>query len=314
MKKKDLISILDLDKKEILKLLNLTYQIKLKLKKGIKYTPLTGKTLALIFQRPSTRTRVSFEVGMHQLGGYAIFLSGKDMQIRRGETMADTAKTLSRYVNGIVIRAKKHNDIIELSKFSSIPVINGLSDLEHPCQALSDIYTIVEELKIYKNIEDIKKIKFVYIGDGNNIANSLLLIASVLGMNFTICVPKNYEPSEEILNKAYYISKETKANIILLHNPEKSVIDADFLYTDVWTSMGEEKEHNLRKKIFHNYQVNKKLLSNAKENVKIMHCLPAHRGEEITDDVIDSPNSIVFNQTENRLHTQKAILTYLLKI
>jgi len=316
--KKDLISINDLSKQEIITLLKLTRQLKTKLTSKARFTPLAGKTLALIFQKPSTRTRVSFQVGMHQLGGVAIFLSGQDLQLKRGETLADTAKTLSRYINGIVIRANKHQDIIELAEYSTVSVINGLSDMEHPCQALCDIYTILEKYKFKtskfeEKIRQLNNIKITYIGDGNNVANSLLYVASILGMKLSISTPKGYEPNGTIFNKSKQIASNTGAVIELNSDPEQAVKNADFIYTDVWTSMGQENEENTRKQLFQPYQVNKKLVDKANPNVLIMHCLPAHRGEEITTDILESDKSIVFDQAENRLHMQKSILTHLLK-
>lgn len=313
---KNLLSIADLTKDEIVKLLNLTHQIKIKTKKGKKYQPLIGKTLAMIFQKPSTRTRVSFEVGMTQLGGHPLFLSVQDMQVKRGETFADTAQTLSRYVDGIMIRVNTHNDILELAKHSVVPIINGLSDLEHPCQVLGDIYTILEKKVKVKTeklkVEELKNIKVTYVGDGNNVANSLLLATSILGMELTVSSPPGYEPDKEILTKSIKISKTTGAVIDLIPNPHEAVKNSDIIYTDVWISMGKEAEQDKRKQIFKEYRVDKELISKAKPDVLIMHCLPAHRGEEITDEVIDGPHSIVFDQAENRLYVQKAILVYLL--
>lgn len=299
-----LISINDLTKEEILEIFQLTY--KLKHKKN--YLPLSGKTLAMIFQKPSTRTRVSFEVAMRQLGGAAIFLNSQELQLKRGETIADTAKTLSRYVDCVMIRANNHKDIIEFAKYSTIPVINGLSDLEHPCQVLSDIYTIVEK----KNLTNLPALKIAFVGDGNNVANSWLLAGAILGMKVVVSTPEGFEPNKEIFQKSLQICKSTNGEITLSNDPIFAVTNSDVIYTDVWTSMGKEAEIATRKEIFKKYQVNKKLVSFAKPDTLIMHCLPARRGEEITDEVIDGPNSIVFDQAENRLHLQKAILLRLL--
>ena len=319
MKKiKDLLSITDLNKQEFIKLFALSGILKNKVKKGIKYQPLTGKTLAMIFQKPSTRTRTSFEVGMTQLGGHAIFLNSQETQVNRGETFADTARTLSRYVDGIMVRANAHQDIIELAKHSTVPIINGLSDMEHPCQILADIFTILEKKVKSMDAEKWKKygldkIKITYVGDGNNVANSLMLATSIMGMNLVVCTPEGYEPHPGIIDRSKQICKKSGGKFQLIRNPKEAVKDSDVLYTDVWTSMGKEKEKNDRIKIFKDYQLNVKLISNAKPGVLIMHCLPAHRGEEISGELMDGPNSIVFDQAENRLHVQKAILLYLMR-
>lgn len=299
LKNKNLISIKDLSGGEIKSIFDLTKKVK---KNPTFYnTTLAGKTIALIFQKPSIRTRVSFEVGMTQLGGHTVYLDESHIKIGHREAVKDIAATLSRYVNGIVARTFLHNDVEKLAEYSSIPVINGLSNLLHPCQALSDIFTIVEKM------HDFKKIKFVYVGDGNNVLHSLIYATAKVGMNLTIATPKGYEPKKDILNYGARIAKVT-----LLHDPLKAAEDADVIYTDVWASMGQEGEHEKRLKTFKKFQVNSRFLSYAKKNCMVMHCLPAHRGEEITDAVIDSPNSIVFDQAENRLHVQKAILILLL--
>ncbi|MBN1383705.1 MAG: ornithine carbamoyltransferase [Elusimicrobia bacterium] len=308
MKAKNLISISDLTKEDIIEIFSTTKLLKKKQKEGDKYTPLKRKTLAMIFAKPSTRTRVSFEVGMFQLGGLAFFLSGQDLQLKRGESIADTAKTLSRYVNGIMIRTFKHKDAEDLVNYSTIPVINGLTDLEHPCQALCDVFTIVEKKG---QIDTLNKLKFVYIGDGNNVTNSLMLICAKLSIPFTAITPKGYEPDKNIYKQAMEISKTTGAKPVLSDNPE-DVKNADILYTDVWASMGKEAEREKRINIFKTYQINASLLSRAKSDCLVMHCLPAKRGEEITDEVIDSKNSVVFDQAENRLHVQKAVMFLLM--
>ncbi|MEW6557056.1 MAG: ornithine carbamoyltransferase [Elusimicrobiota bacterium] len=314
MKTKHLISILDLEKQDILEIFETTKALKER-PKHKRYMPLEGKTLAMVFAKPSTRTRVSFEVGMYQLGGTALFLSGQDLQLRRGETIADTARTLSRYVDGIMIRTFAHNDVSELANYASIPVINGLTDLEHPCQALGDVFTIIENkgrgTRDEGRVESLKNLKFVYIGDGNNVANSLMLLCAELSMNFTVITPAGYEPDKNVFQKAIEISKRTNA-VIKLSNNTENVTNADIIYTDVWASMGKDEEREKRKQIFKPYQVNTQLLTRAKPDCIVMHCLPAHRGEEITDEVIDGKNSVVFDQAENRLHVQKAILLLLL--
>lgn len=301
---KSLLSMNDLSLEELEKIIQFIKEIKeypWKYKDSLK-----GKNIVMIFEKPSTRTRISFEVAMNQLGGNAINLSKENTQLERGETISDSAKVLSRYVNAVVARVNRHDTLLELNKNSSVPVINGLSDLEHPCQVISDLFTIYEIKGILKGVN------LSYIGDGNNVCHSLLLGCAITGMNMKIATPKGYEPKKEILNSAVNISKNTGSKIILTNKPEEAVKDADFLYTDVWISMGYEKEKEKRIKAFKEYQINKKLLANAKKDTKIMHCLPAHRGMEITSEVLDSKNSIVWDQAENRLHAQKAILLKLL--
>lgn len=305
--KRDLLSILDLSSEELKRILDLAkvFKDEAKLKRGVR-EDLKGKTLALLFEKPSTRTRVSFEVAMYLLGGNSIYLSANELQLSRGETIADTAKVLSRYVDAIAARVFSHDSLIELSKNSSIPIINALSDLEHPCQAISDMFTI-QEIK-----GKTKGLKITYVGDGNNVANSLMLAGSMLGMEVVICTPAGYEPNRELLEKAVEISNKQGGKLSLLHNPLEAVKDADIIYTDVWVSMGFEKEKEERKRIFSAYQVNSSLLKKAKEDVIFMHCLPAHRNEEVTDEVIDGPHSVVFQQAENRLYVQEAILKLLI--
>ncbi|OQA92828.1 MAG: Ornithine carbamoyltransferase [Elusimicrobia bacterium ADurb.Bin231] len=316
MKSKHLISILDLSLEDIVEIYAVTMDLKSKQKQGVQYTPLVGKTLAMIFSKPSTRTRVSFEVGIYQLGGLGLFLSGQDMQLRRGETIGDTAKTLSRYVNGIMIRTFSHKDVEDLAKYGSVPVINGLTDLEHPCQALADIFTVIEHkcrANTLKNkIAELKNLKFVYVGDGNNVAHSLMLLAAKLSMNITVITPSGYEPDKPIVRHAQDISKGTGASVTISGNIE-DIKDADVIYTDVWASMGKDAEKEQRMSIFKPYQINAAAMSKAKPDCIVMHCLPAHRGEEITNEVVDSKNSVVFDEAENRLHVQKAIMIFLMK-
>jgi ornithine carbamoyltransferase len=319
--KKHLISVTDFSGDEMQDVFLSTLQIKTKLKKGVAFKPLADKILAMIFQKPSTRTRVSFEAGMLQLGGHALFLSSQELQLKRGETIADTARTLSRYVDGIMIRAISHADVAELAKYSTIPVINGLSDLEHPCQVLGDIYTIIEKKVITKfkkipekiNLDELKRIKVAYFGDSNNVSNSLMLACGMLGMELVVCSPKEYSPSKEIILQAGKYAFAAGAEIKAGSNPSEAAKDADVIYTDVWASMGKEAEQEKRAAALKPYQVNKALVAKAKPDVIVMHCLPARRGEEITDEVMDGPNSVVFDQSENRLHTQKAILVHLMK-
>ena len=301
--KKDLLSIADLSKDEILHLFELSDYLRNLLKRPRLYHPLRGKTLGMLFRKPSTRTRLSFEVGMHQLGGYAIFLSSQDLQLGRGETIEDTGKIFSRYVDAIMMRTFDQEEVVKMAQSSSIPVINGLTDLLHPCQALSDYYTL------WKRKIDLETIKFVYVGDGNNVCNSLLLGAAQLGIDMVVSNPKGYDPNPKIME---ITKKIGNGKIVVQRDPLKAVQKADIVYTDVWTSMGKEPEKNTRKRIFQPYQVNENLLRRAKKDALVMHCLPAHRGEEITSEVMDGSQSIVFQQAENRLHLQKAILVELL--
>ena len=300
---KHLISMLDA-KDEVHEILNLASELKDKQKKGIAHELLRNKSLGMIFEKSSTRTRVSFEVGMTQLGGHALYLSPKDLQMGRGETVPDTAKVLGRFVDCIMYRAFDHKMMLELAKNSTVPVINGLDDLEHPCQIIADLLTIKEKKK------DFKELKLAYVGDGNNVCNSLLLGSAIVGMDMDVGCPKGYEPNKEILEKAKNIAK---SEIEISENPFDAVENADIIYTDVWVSMGDEKEKALREKTFLPYQVNKKLVENAKKDCIVMHCLPAHRGKEITDEVVDGRNSVVFDQAENRLHAQKAVMVKLMK-
>lgn len=304
--KKDLISIKDLEQKEIealfelaakVKANHLTYQNKLK-----------GKSLGLVFQKPSNRTRVSFEVGMYQLGGYSIYLGPDDIKLGVREATKDIALTLSRYLDAIVARTFAHQDIIDLARYATIPVINGLSDLLHPCQALADVFTIKEKFK------KLDGVKLAFIGDGNNVLHSLLYCVSKTGFSISIATPKGYEPKSQILREAQGIAKTTGAYIEIAKDREEAVKDADVLYTDVWISMGQEAEREKRLRDFTGFQIDSALLKRAKPGCVVMHCLPAHRGEEIADEVIDGPHSIVFDQAENRLHIQKAILLKLLSV
>ena len=302
--KKDLISIKDLSAQQIEDIFALTDKLK---KNKAKFSKvLTGKTLALVFQKPSNRTRVSFEVGMYQLGGNSIYLAPNEINLGVRESIEDVAKTLSRYVDAVVLRTFEHKNVLELAKYASVPVINGLSDFSHPCQGLADIYTVKEKLKVLKGKT------LAYIGDGNNVCNSLLFACAKVGMNMNVGSPKGYEPDSSVLEFAKDLANLKNVSINLFNNASEAVKGADVVYTDVWTSMGEEQEAAERKKIFAAFQVNKQLISLVKKDCLIMHCLPAHRGEEITGEVIDSPNSVVFDEAENRMHVQKAILIKLL--
>lgn len=306
MKGKSLASLRDLSREEIEEILKTSELLKLQTLRGQNHPLLKGKTLAMIFEKPSTRTRVSFEVGMWQLGGYALYLSASDLQLGRGETIGDTAQTLSRYVHGIMARVFSHQTILDLIKYSRVPVINGLSDFSHPCQALADLFTI------YEKKGRLSGLKFAYVGDGNNVAHSLLYGCSKLGVNITVASPKGYQPHPEVVFYAKDESKRNGSEVIVTEDPLEAVKGADVIYTDVWTSMGMEKEREERVKLFQPYQINPKLTKHAKEDYIFMHCLPAHRGEEVVDEVADSPNSVIFDQAENRLHTQKALLALIL--
>lgn len=302
LKGKDLLTLLDLTGEEIISLLDTAIEIKQKHKNGEDTSYLKGKTLAMIFEKHSTRTRVSFEAGMLQLGGNAIYLNSNDMQLGRGESIADTAMVLSEYVDAIMIRTFEHEKIEELAKFASIPVINGLTEDYHPCQALADLLTIYEKKKIFKGS------KLVYVGDGNNVAHSLMIASAKVGLDCTVVCPPKYAPKTFIVEKAKEIAKETNAVIEVSHEPVGGLEGADYIYTDVWASMGQEKEQQERLQAFMPYQVNLELVSAANEDYMFMHCLPAHRGEEVTAEVIDGPHSVVFEQAGNRLHVQKAVL------
>ena len=306
LKGESLDSLFHLTREEIEKILKTSELLKFQLLRGEEHNLLKGKTLAMIFEKPSTRTRVSFEVGMWQLGGYALYLSATDLQLGRGETIIDTAQVLSRYVDGIMARVFAHQTILDLVKYSKVPVINGLSDFTHPCQGLADLFTICEKKGRLSGL------KLAYVGDGNNVAHSLLYGCSKVGMGITLACPKGYEPDPEVVSKAKEEGKRTGCRVKVTKDPKEAVREADIIYTDVWTSMGKEKEHEKRVKIFKPYQVNAKLVKEAKEDYIFMHCLPAHRGEEVTDKVADSKNSVIFDQAENRLHTQKALLALMM--
>ena len=301
--KKDLLSIYELDLADFDIIWKKAARLKKLLKEGKEHASLKGKTLGMIFDKSSTRTRISFEVGMYQLGGIALFLNSRDTQIGRGEIISDTARMMSRYLNGIMIRTFAQNSVEEFARCASIPVINGLTDLLHPCQILSDLFTIKEKKGSYD------KIKIAYIGDGNNVANTWIEAAAKLPFELALACPTGYDPDTQIMVRG---KKESKEGITLYRDPLDAAKDADVLYTDVWVSMGQESEQKERKKIFKNYQINKKLLKEAKKDAIVMHCLPAHRGEEISSDVIDGSQSVVIDQAENRLHVQKAILEMLL--
>ena len=300
---KDLLNIYDLEPADFELIWKKSKKLKKDLKEGKPHASLKGKTLGMIFDKSSTRTRISFEVGMYQLGGIALFLNSRDTQISRGESIVDSARMMSRYLNGIMIRTFAQENVEEFAHYATIPVVNGLTDLLHPCQILSDLFTIKEKKGSYEGL------KVGYIGDGNNIANSWIEAAARLPFELALACPHGYEPDANIIAKGL---KESKEGIILYRDPLLAAKGADVLYTDVWASMGQESENEERKKIFSNYQINKSLVKEAKKDVIVMHCLPAHRGEEISGDVIDGPHSVVIDEAENRLHVQKAILEILL--
>lgn len=303
---KHLLSINDLTAEDIQNIFELSEKLKRQQKEGVEHHLLKGKTLGMIFTKSSTRTRVSFEVGMYQLGGSALFLSSNDIQIGRGETIYDTAQVLSRYIDGIMIRTFKQSDVEELAQFGNIPVINGLTDLMHPCQILTDLFTV------YEQKGSLEGLKLAYVGDGNNIANSLLQGCAKIGMNIAVAAPKGYECDSTIVNEAKQDAAKTGAEIILTEDPFEAAKNADVIYTDTWTSMGQESEKEERIKIFSKYQVNSELMAKAKDDAIFLHCLPAYRGYEVTEEVIDGPQSVVFDEAENRLHVQKAIMVTLM--
>lgn len=300
--KKDFLSVTDFTVEDIFEIFEMTEGLK---KRRIRNN-FKNKAVGLIFQKPSLRTRVSFQVGVWQLGGQCMSLSPAEVNIGVREPVKDAAKTLSRYLDLIVARVFKHKDVVELGKYSLVPVINGLSDLFHPCQALADIFTIKEKLG------DVRGLTLAFVGDGNNVCNSLLQAAAMLGMKMRVASPKGYAPDKNVLEFVLAESRKTGSRILLTQDPKEAVRDSDVIYTDVWASMGQEKEAARRAKIFKKYQINAQLLAGAKKNALVMHCLPAHRGLEITDEVMDGPHSIVFDEAENRLHVQKAIMLKLI--
>jgi ornithine carbamoyltransferase len=308
---KDFISIHELTASDLVEIFNLSADLKAKLKNGEKHEYLWAKSLAMIFEKPSTRTRVSFEIGIWQLGGLGVNLDQEAIGLGTRESVPDVAQTLSRFADAILIRTFEHSKVIDLAKYAAVPVINGLSDLHHPCQALADIFTIMEK-KAHEGPGGLRRLKMAYIGDGNNVCHSLMQGAAKLGMNLVVATPKGYEPDAEITRQAFEDAKQSGVEIAILNDPVVAAKNADVIYTDVWASMGQEKEKQARARKFAAFQINAELVKLAKPDYIFMHCLPAHRGEEVTADVIDGPNSVVFDQAENRLHVQKAILTLLL--
>jgi len=301
--KRDFVAITDFTSQEIYDIFALAKDLKAKTKQGVEHHLLKGQTLAMLFQKPSTRTRVSFEVGMYQLGGHALYLSPAEIGLGTRESVADVARVISRYCDGIMARVFGHDIVTELARYASIPVINGLSDLLHPCQILGDMFTIMEHKGRSEHV------RIAYIGDGNNVTNSWINLSRRIPMSLRIATPKGYEPNAELLTKA---RAESISEILLTTDPKEAVKNADVVYTDVWASMGQEAEAEERKKVFRPYQLNTDLISLADKDCLVLHCLPAHRGDEITDEVMDGPHSVVFDEAENRLHIQKAIMVKLM--
>lgn len=306
LKGRDFLGLVDYTPEEIRYLLDLAIDLKKKQKSGQPFQPLKGKTLGMIFEKSSTRTRVSFEVGMYQLGGHALFLSKNDLQLGRGETIWDTAQTMSRYLDGIMIRTYAHRTVIDLARGATVPVINGLTDRSHPCQALADYQTVLEKKG------KLQGLKIAYIGDGNNMVHSLMMGAAKLGMHMAVASPEGYDPDPEVVKNSRENAALTGGSLLLTRDTREAIENADVVYTDVWASMGFESEQAAREIAFKNYQVNEEMTSYAKKDYLFMHCLPAHRGEEVSEGVIDGPNSIIFDQAENRLHAQKAVMAALM--
>ena len=302
--KKDFLALSQFSKAELDAIFVLTRELKAKQKKGVEHHLLKGKTLAMIFEKSSTRTRVSFEVGTYQLGGHPLFISTKDSQMGRGEPIKDTARVMARYCDGVMIRTYGQEIVEEFARYSSVPVINGLTDLHHPCQIMADLFTVIEARGSYEGL------KIALVGDGNNMANTWIEAAAIFGFDLTLACPKGYEPDAGVMQWA--LAKAT-SKIILTDDPHEAVKDADVINTDVWESMGQEADQKKRERDFVGYQLNEALLDLAKGNCMVLHCLPAHRGEEITEDVMEGPASVVFQQAGNRMHAQKAILEWLLK-
>ncbi len=306
---KHFLSLAQLSDAELRGILDLAQALKAELKEEGENRPiLKGKVLGMIFQKPSLRTRVSFDVAMLQLGGHALYLSPNEIQLGKRESVADVARVISRYVDVVMARVFGHEDLVELARYASVPVINGLSDYNHPCQGIADFLTMRE------NKGELRGRKLAFVGDGNNVATTLLFGATKLGMDFAIATPRGYELHPAVMELGRRFAAESGSTVLATHDPVEAVRDADVIYTDTWTSMGQEAEAEIRRKLFPPYQVNERLLSFAKEDVIVMHCLPAHRGEEITDAVADGPHSRLFDQAENRLHGQKAVLAWLLDV
>jgi ornithine carbamoyltransferase len=304
--KKDLLTLADLSTDELWHILNVAQELKEEWQAGGNDPILMGKTLGMIFQKPSLRTRVSFETAMLQLGGQALYLSPDEIQLGKRESVEDVARVLSRYVDGIMARVFGHKDVLTLAAFSRVPVINGLSDYSHPCQGLADLFTILEKKGVLRGL------KLAWVGDGNNVLTSLLFGASKVGMDVSVATPRGYDPPSEVVEQAFRFATESGSEIMVGNDPQAAVQGADVVYTDVWTSMGQEAEKEKRRLAFPPYQVNAALVAKASPDVIAMHCLPAHRGDEITDEVADGPHSVLFDQAENRMHAQKGLLAVLM--
>ncbi len=303
--KRDFISIGDWSSKELHRLLGISADMKVR--PGKYKDSIRGKSVALIFEKQSLRTHVTFDVGIYQLGGHSVYLTQSDINLGKRESIYDVSKNLERWMDAVVVRTYAHQSCVDMGRYAEIPVINALTDYEHPCQAVGDFLTVAE------HVGKLKKKKFVFVGDGNNVCNSLMLMAAKMGMDFVAATPEGYEPSPEVLKLSRKAGKESGATIQALHDPAEALRNADVVYTDVWVSMGQENEKEERSKAFQGYQVNKQLMKLAKKTAIFMHCLPAHRGEEVTDDVIDSKQSVVWDEAENRLHSQKAVIYALIK-
>jgi ornithine carbamoyltransferase len=307
LKGRDFTKVADWSREELLRTLDFADALKRAQAEGEEHRLLPGRTLGMIFQKPSTRTRVSFEVGISQLGGLGLYLSADDLQLGRGETIRDTARVLSRYLDAIMIRTYAQADVEELARAATIPVINGLTDASHPCQALADVMTIRERLG------RLERVRLTYLGDGNNVCASLMVAAAKLGMHFVAAVPTGYEPSERALDAARTAAEETGGSVVVLADPRRAVEGAEVLYTDVWTSMGQEEERERRLRDLAGYGIRDELLALAEDDVVVLHCLPAHYGEEITEEIVDGPHSAVWDEAENRLHAQKALMALVIR-
>jgi ornithine carbamoyltransferase len=301
--KKDFLALSQFSKAELDAIFALSKELKKKQKSGVEHHLLKGKTLAMIFEKSSTRTRISFEVGMYQLGGHPLFINGKDSQMGRGEPIKDSARVIARYCDGVMIRTYAQETVEEFAKYASIPIINGLTDLHHPCQIMADLFTVIEHRGSYQGL------KFAWIGDGNNMANSWIEAAAIFGFDLTLACPEGYDPDPAVLKWAL---ANATSKIVVTRDPKEAAQGADVLNTDVWASMGQEEEQKVREKAFAGFQLNEELLDLAKGNAMVLHCLPAHRGEEISEDVLEGPHSAVWDEAENRLHVQKAIMATLM--
>lgn len=306
--KRDFLSVTDLSAKDIEQLLFAAARLK---KAPLQTSALRGKTVALVFEKPSTRTLISFASGIQALGGFPLVLHSDALQWKRGESIADMGRVMTRFVHGIMIRARHHADVQELARYATVPVINGLTDTEHPCQVLADLFTLWE--RHGRKMSNVRRLKIAFLGDSNNVSHSWMLLSGIMGLHFVLGCPTGYDPDPRVLHQAKQLASVSGGRLDVVHDPQVAATQADVLYTDVWTSMGQEAEESKRRQIFRSFQINQDLLAKSKPSVVVLHCMPARRGEEITDQVIEGPHSIVFDQAENRLHIQKAILLKLLK-